>query len=109
MDKAFNYSARGMVYGELWGGGYGAYPARKVIGSTLEGLKEVIVRELKSGGLDSGMGFKSLNGAYMIISGERTYREGDRTITETLDPVDEYFGTLTSDEQVFLIESYTRL
>lgn len=109
MDKTFNYSARGMVYGELWGGGYGAYPARKVIGSTLEALRGAIIRELRSGGLDSGMGFKSLKGAVMVISGERTYRKGNKTITESLDPVAEYFGTLTSDEQVFLIESYTRL
>lgn len=57
-----NYTASGIVYGKTWGGGFGAYPANKLEAKTMVDILSQAKKELKSGGLDSGMGFEYLKG-----------------------------------------------
>lgn len=63
-----NYSADGIVLGNLWGGGKGYYPARKYYAETFTKLKNEIKEDFESGALDSGMGYESLLGAMMVIT-----------------------------------------
>lgn len=102
-------TAVGVVYGDLWGGGSGVYPARKVVGPTREVVVESINRELRSGGLDSGFGYKSLKGAYMVftesseVEAEGSQWEIKRTATG------EFFGDLDEEEQEHTLRVYVSL
>ena len=62
-----HYTADGIVLGNTWGGGAGYYPARKYHAETFTDLKNEIKEDFESGALDSGMGFESLVGAFMIV------------------------------------------
>ena len=98
-----NYTATGIVYGKNWGGGFGAYPARKIEAKTKAGLLSEAKKLLKSGGLDSGMGFESLKGAVLDITETENIlingKEFNRMETET-----EFIGDLSETEQDFLFE-----
>ena len=61
------YTADGVVLGNLWGSGKGWYPTRKYRDDTFTTLKGLIKQDFKSGALDSGMGFESLEGGMMIV------------------------------------------
>lgn len=100
--------ATGMVYGELWGGGYAAYPARAVEGDSVEKVEEAILRELKSGGLDSGMGFKYLKGAYMVLVEISEVMVDDEYGELVRQPEDRFYGSLTEEEQEFTVRSYVQ-
>lgn len=55
------YKAKGVVYGKLWGGGEGSYPAVELHGNDKDKMLEKAEGELQ--GLDSGMGFERILGA----------------------------------------------
>lgn len=97
------YLSTGVVYGKNWGGGYGAYPARKIENNSRAGLLSEVKKLLKSGGLDSGMGFESLKGAVLDITETENIlingKEFNRMETET-----EFIGDLSETEQDFLLE-----
>ena len=61
------FVAKGLVLGNLWGGGKGAYPTITISGESEEIVVAKAKIELKTGGLDSGMGFESLSGALLNI------------------------------------------
>ena len=62
-----NYVATGYVLGNYWGGGTGAYVARVFANRNKQILLCELEENLKSGGLDSGMGYESLIGAIIYI------------------------------------------
>ena len=61
------YKSSGYVLGYLWGGGLGFYPAREFEAQTKTALIKMNDEALNEGSLDSGMGFQSLKGAFLII------------------------------------------
>jgi 1,4-dihydroxy-2-naphthoyl-CoA synthase len=71
------YIAGGIVYGKNWGGGFGAYPSRELRAKNKAELFIQARAELKTGGLDSGMGFEYLT---------------------------KFIGNLTDKEKDFLVE-----
>ena len=62
-----HYNANGVVVGNLWGGGEAWYPARIYGGTNFTLMYSEIKEDFKSGALDSGMGFESLEGAMMVV------------------------------------------
>lgn len=103
MEKTLNYKAKGMVLGNLWGGGIGAYPTKWVYGYTKEELLDNAKKSLDDGSLDKGMGFESLIGAVLNI-----------TIITKIEIDDEIFinekfefdsvGELSDEQHDFLME-----
>jgi len=78
------YSSSGIVYGKLWGGGKGTYPAQNLgPHNSKEELLEEAKKLLYDNLLDDGMGFEQLLGATLrittletvIINGKEYYRE----------------------------------
>jgi hypothetical protein len=62
-----HYKAEGIVYGNYWGGGRGAYTSKPLEADTKEAIIEKAWRGLKDGSLDGGMGYESLIGALLTI------------------------------------------
>jgi hypothetical protein len=96
------YIANGFVLGKLWGGGFGAYKSREVRAKTKTELLKKALQDLKTGVLDSGMGFEFLKGAILnikevesIILKGKKYQRADYII--------EFIGNLTEKEQDFLL------
>ena len=96
------YKAEGKVLGNLWGGGSGAYGSTILENKTRKGLLKEANKLLKSGGLDSGMGFESLIGAVISITETETIKvkgkDYERSEFETI-----FIGDLTDEEEEFLI------
>ena len=102
--KTITFESTGFVYGLLWGGGSGAYPARKLTANTKKELLEKANAGL-DGSLDSGMGYESLQGAILEIKKITTLlikgKEYVNYQTET-----EFIGNLTEKNKDFLFELY---
>ncbi len=64
------YTAKGIVWGNCWGGGKCGYASEVVTGSTMEEVEKEATRQLESGELDSGMGFESLYAATLTVKVE---------------------------------------
>lgn len=95
------YKARGLVLGNLWGGGQGGYAARELSADSLPKLDKQIKDGIKDGSLDSGMGFESLVGAVMMIETIDTRRiDGKTFIASKYEQ--EVYGSL-SDEQIDML------
>lgn len=62
-----HYISNGIVLGNLWGGGVGSYEATNFSSNSYDDLIEQNEKALKSGNLDSGMGFESLIEALLTI------------------------------------------
>ena len=93
------YKASGAVFGDLWGGSSGGYPAREVRADTIEQLKEKIRTMISTGELDSGMGFRNLRGALMEITTiEQLTHENGKTYTNETSVL-ETFGNITAEEE----------
>ena len=100
-----SYSAEGLVLGNYWGGGSGSYPARELYDTTVEGLRSQIEDGLKTGSLDSGMGYVKLIGALMrIIVTTTVFIEGKEFTNEDWEL--EYFGELTEEQIDFLTTEF---
>jgi len=97
-----NYIANGVVYGKLWGGGYGAYPARKIEAKTKTELLKKAKTDLKSGSLDSGMGFEYLKGAILIIKEIESIIVKGKEFKNS-EYIEEFIGDLTEKEKDFLL------
>lgn len=96
------YIANGTVLGKCWGGGFGGYKSREIRARSKAELLKKAKKDLKSGALDSGMGFEFLKGAYLnieiidtIIVKGKEYKRSEYT--------DEFIGDLTEKEQDFLL------
>lgn len=86
--------ATGYVYGKYWGGGEGAYKAKKLSFETREELVKYLTELKDYGQLDSGMGYQEVIGGIYAV--EETKYENDWKMTRTLEEVP--FGNL-SDKQ----------
>ncbi|MBW1973787.1 MAG: hypothetical protein JRI44_13275 [Deltaproteobacteria bacterium] len=97
------YQSTGVVYGKLWGGGFGGYPARKLESKTKTGLIKKAEKML-DGSLDSGMGFEYLKGALLSIEEIETIRKNEKDYQRS-EFESCFIGELDEEEQDFLIES----
>lgn len=96
------YKSNGVVLGNLWGGGTGAYPATKLEAPSKEKLIEVAKKALADKSLDSGHGFESLKGALLRITVVTTKVIKGKTFTNEEHIKPEFIGELTEDEEIFL-------
>lgn len=80
-DMSKSYSAEGIVWGRLWGGGKGGYAARKLYATSKSELYRKIENALDDGSLDSGMGYEHLLGAVMVIITKTTITVGGDLFT----------------------------
>lgn len=97
------YKVTGLVFGNYWGGGKGAYKAESYEGEDLDIIREEIKTDLKSGALDRGMGYESLIGALMTIEIISTITVKDKEFSNS-EWEDEFFGDLTEEQKDFLTE-----
>jgi len=105
MEKIFKYKAFGVVLGNFWGGGFGAFPTINFKSENKTELIEQINKSLIDGSMDCGMGFKSLIGAILKIKTETIiYIDDDAFINEKESTI--IVGTMTDEEQYSLCESY---
>jgi hypothetical protein len=98
------YIASGIVYGKTWGSGFGAYKAREIGAQSLKDLLIEARKDLKSGALDSGMGFEYLKGALLDIQEIETVKLNGKVFTNS-EYTQEFIGDLTEAEQDFLLET----
>lgn len=98
------YIASGIVYGKTWGGGFGAYEAEKIEGNHRGLLIAEAQKMLKSGALDSGMGFEYLKGALLDICEIETVKLQGKVFTNK-EYTQEFIGDLTEKEQDFLLDT----
>jgi hypothetical protein len=96
------YIANGLVYGKIWGGDFGAYKSMELRAKTRAEILKTAKKELKSGGLDSGMGFEYLKGAYLSIEQIETVNLKGKEFKHS-EYIDEFIGDLTDKEQDFLL------
>jgi len=95
------YEATGIVYGYFWGGGEGSYKARDYKEDSRDELIKKIETDLKSGVLDSGMGYESLIGALMLIKEIETRTIEGKEFEHT-EFYEKYFGDLDEKQRRFL-------
>ena len=98
-----NYIAKGLVLGKVWGGGFGSYTSREVIGKTKAELLAKAKVDLKSGALDSGMGFEFLKGAVLDIEEIETIKYKGKEFKRS-EYITEFIGDLSRKEKDFLLE-----
>ena len=108
MKATESFKSKGLVYGNFWGGGQGAYKAEKLEAKTKKELLEQATKELADGTLDSGMGFESLIGALLLITKITTIVfKGQKFTNEEVE--EEFIGDLTEEQQDFLFETEDNL
>jgi hypothetical protein len=103
MEKII-YRSTGYVLGNYWGGGKGAYAAKKLSSEiSKEDLIEQNRNALNNGSLDSGMGYESLIGAGLYIETLTEIEHNGKTFSNS---EFEYvsIGELTNDEEDFLFD-----
>ena len=98
------YIARGLVYGNCWGGGRVVYDSETIKADTLKKLFKKATTMLKDGTLDSGMGYESLIGAAFNVEEVETIEKGGKNYSRT-EHSTELIGKLSEKEQEFLIEN----
>ncbi len=92
--KTTKFYSSGLVHGQYWGGGEGAYEARQFTGDTKESILEKAKAALADGSLDSGMGYQKLLVTTIEVDGKKfTNREYHS----------EFIGDLNEEQQDFLI------
>jgi len=102
MSKMKSYKSKGFVLGKLWMGGSGAYPAEPLTAKTKGGLLNKAKRMLKSGALDSGMGFDGLIGAMLYIEEIETINVNGKEYSRS-EFSDELIGNLNEEQKEFLL------
>lgn len=99
------YFLSGVVLGKTWGGGFGAYKSHELQAQTKKELINQAKKDLKSGVLDSGMGFEYLKGARLDIQEIETVKIKDKEY-QRAEHMTELIGDLTEKEQDFLLSGY---
>jgi hypothetical protein len=104
MEIKVHYNYSGVVLGNYWGGGRGAYASIKETEfDSIEKLLLSAEEHLKKGSLDSGMGYESLIGAILLIETVKSVTIGEDTfINKSTD--DTFIGDLTEEQKDFLYE-----
>lgn len=100
--KTTKFYSSGLVYGQYWGGGEGAYEARQFTGDTKESIIEKVKAALADGSLDSGMGYQKLLGALIDIEEVTTIEVDGKKFTNR-EYHSEFIGDLNEEQQDFLI------
>ena len=100
--KKITWMSTGLVFGELWGGGKGAYPARAFSAKSLKELVKLNMDALNDGSLDSGMGYQKLIGARLLISKDEEIIVNGKSFINLGVPRVKYIGELTSTQKHFL-------
>lgn len=103
MEKCkIKYKSTGLVYGNHWGGGQGAFSARRLEANTKEELLKQAEEGL-DGSLDDGMGYESLIGAMLNITKFTTVEiDGKEFVNKEYET--EFVGELTEEQIDFLID-----
>jgi hypothetical protein len=96
------FTTEGFVYGNYWGGGKGAYKATELEGTSIEEITQ-LANDGLNGSLDSGMGYESLIGAYLIVT-EHTTIEVNGIASVNKQHHDLFVGDLSDEEKQFLSE-----
>ena len=99
----FTYTSTGTVFGKLWGGGAAAYPAIDLKNKTKKGLLQEANQLLKTGGLDSGMGFEELIGAVLYIEAIETIVQNGKEYTRSSHTM-HTIGHLTDKQVDFILK-----
>ena len=102
--KDIEYSTRGLVVGNYWGGGKGSFPARRYTAKTKKELIDKLKSALKKGSLDSGMGYESLIGALIVISKEEKKVIKDKIFSH-ISTEEVFLGRMSKLEKEHLIEN----
>ena len=98
------YTSTGLVYGNYWGGGRGAYKAEPLSADSREQLLEKAKEGIVEGWLDKGMGFESLLGAVLnVVETEMVTKNGKEYSRSELEV--ELVGDLDENEQDFLLRA----
>lgn len=101
MNKEIKYKITGLVYGNYWGGGAGAYQSEVLMGNDYKKLIKKANEMLNNGSLDSGMGYESLKGALLNIETIETIEiNGKKYKNSSYD--DLFIGKLSDEEKDFL-------
>ena len=95
------YKLTGYVLGNYWGGGQGAYPCERLENNDHKKLMQEARSLLKSGGLDSGMGFDGLIGAIVDIEIIDTIEKDGRKYKNS-EYETKFIGKLTPKQKTFL-------
>ena len=104
MKKKMTYKAKGMVLGNYWGGGSGAYSTILFETDSKEELLEKANKSLNDGSIDSGMGFESLVGAVLDITIYTTIEiDGEEFTNKKFDFCS--IGELTDEQYDFLMDN----
>ena len=98
------YRARGMVIGNLWGGGIGGYPSEELKAKTKEDILKQANKGVKEGTLDSGMGFDGLRGAVLNIEEIETIEKNGKKYSRS-EYIMETIGNLTEREEELCLEN----
>jgi hypothetical protein len=93
--------AKGMIYGNYWGGGSGSYPSITFEGDTLEEIKLKANKALDDGSIDSGMGFESIKGALLNVVETTTTELEGHSFSNDLE-YEITIGELTDSEETYL-------
>lgn len=97
MKKTITYKATGLVLGNTWGGGRGAYATVPLQSDSKEELLVEANKLLVEGKLDNGMGFESLVGSVLSIRKETSIEVDGDEYTNVKFEI-EVIGTLSEDE-----------
>lgn len=99
------FTANGIVFGNCWGGGACGYKARTIQSNNFSKLVKEAKRQLKTGELDSGMGFESLYGACLDITIEDIKKINKKEYINT-EHSELFIGKLTDNEIDTFYENY---
>lgn len=100
-EERKNYSSTGFVLGKMWGGGFGAYSAKRIESKSLKELLKENQTMLENGSLDSGMGFEYLKGALLYITETKfIMKDGDEYNRKEFSS--KFIGKLDTKEKDFL-------
>lgn len=105
MTKNITYEATGLVYGNYWGGGAGAYSAHKYQNDDIEKMRTQILKDIETGAIDSGMGYERVKGALMTIETIETIEIDGKSYSNS-EHEQEFFGDLSEDECNFLQDCF---
>ena len=104
MNKKIRYEGHGVVYGSLWSGGEGSYPAVRIHGEDLAAMNIKATQDLQS--LDSGMGFEHIHCAlYRIVAYATIIFEGEEYTNTTLEDEHMLIGEGTDSEITNMFDS----
>lgn len=98
------YKATGLVFGNYWGGGKGAFQSTPITASSRAEIIAQAEKMLDDGSLDGGMGYESLNGAILDVQETKTVEVNGEVFSKQSSQY-EFIGKLTTDEEDFLEEA----